>query len=63
MGKRTSINIGDKTEMCVYKEQYSAARQQNVANSFPLLWNKPVSRHCVGGIIRKNNWRTKRVKM
>jgi hypothetical protein len=35
--------------MCICKEYYSAASQQNIANSF---WGKPISQHCVRDFLR-----------
>jgi hypothetical protein len=57
--------VGDKRNMCACRGQYSAARQQNVANNFCLLWSKPVSQHCVGDILteKKKNGRMKHVKI
>lgn len=37
-----------------------AASQQNIASSCSLLWVKPISQHCVGGIVNeKTNGRIK----
>jgi hypothetical protein len=33
------------------KEQYPSADQQNIAKCFSLLWDKPISQHCVGDIL------------
>jgi hypothetical protein len=62
MGKRVVLSVGDKKRHA-YKEQYCAARQQNVANNFSLLWGKPVSQLCVGDTLReKKKWENKTCK-
>jgi hypothetical protein len=53
-----------RKDVCAYREQYSATRQQNIANNFSLLWGKTISWHCVGDILReKRNGGMKRMEM
>jgi hypothetical protein len=40
--------------MYSHKEQASAANQQNIFNSFSILWVKCISQHCVGSVFGEN---------
>jgi hypothetical protein len=38
----------NKKEACAYRDQFPAACLQNIANQFSLLWDKHISRRCIG---------------
>jgi hypothetical protein len=47
MGKRAVLNLSEKKEVCISKDQL----QLNTANRFSLLWDKPINRKCIGGML------------
>ncbi|XP_021916826.1 tigger transposable element-derived protein 6-like [Zootermopsis nevadensis] len=61
MGKRAVLSVGEKKDICAYKERYPCASQQNIANHFSRLWGKPLSRRCVGDILsEREKWENER---
>lgn len=57
------LSVSEKRDVCAYKEQYPGASQQNIANYFSVLWDKPISRRCVGDILsEKERWKNERRK-
>jgi hypothetical protein len=40
-----------KKDVCVFREQYPSARQQNIINYFSSLWGKPFSWFYSGDIL------------
>jgi hypothetical protein len=61
MGKRAVLSVGEKKNVCAYKEQNPSASQQNIADYFSQLWGKPISRRCVGDILsEKEKWENER---
>jgi hypothetical protein len=44
MGKRAVLSVAERKDVCMCKEQYPGARQQNIANYFSFLWHKPTKK-------------------
>jgi hypothetical protein len=49
------LSVSEKKEGSAYRDQFPAASQQNIANRFSVLWDKPISQHCVGDILSEKN--------
>jgi hypothetical protein len=47
------LSVGEKQDVCAYKEQYRGASQQATAKYFSLLWGTPISQCCVADVLRK----------
>jgi hypothetical protein len=46
-GEKGSVKrVGEIKDVYAYREQYCGASQQNTANCFSLLWDKPMSVMC-----------------
>lgn len=40
-----------KREVCACRDQFPVVSQQNIANHFSLLWDKPISQQRIGDIL------------
>jgi hypothetical protein len=51
----TVLSAGERKYVCVSRDQFLVVTEQNLANHFSWLWDKPISRCFIGDILSESN--------